>query len=88
MGEMGEILPVVGGAAVGALALGIHSPRWRWALIVIGSIVAGALASYANDELEISVGFLLVDVPLALLGALVVLYVGARVRSPAPSRKP
>jgi hypothetical protein len=83
MGEMGEVLPVIGGAVVGALALQTHSPRWRWALIVIGSIVAGALASFANGELEISAGFLLVDVPLALLGALVVLYVGARVRSPA-----
>jgi hypothetical protein len=86
MGELGEILPVIGGMVVGGVALRIGNARWRWAFIAIGSVVAGALASWVNGELEISLGFLLVDVPLALVGAGVVLYIGARVRSPARGR--
>jgi hypothetical protein len=86
MGELGEILPVIGGMIVGAVALQIRSARWRWAFVAIGNVVAGALASFVNGELEISAGFLLVDVPLALVGAGVVLYIGARVRTPARGR--
>jgi hypothetical protein len=83
MGELGEILPVIGGAIVGAVALRTPPGRWRWIFIAIGTVVAGALASWVNGELEISLAFVLVDIPLALLGAFVVLYVGARVRVPA-----
>jgi hypothetical protein len=80
---MGELLPILGGAIVGAVALRMPSLRWRWIFVAVGSVVAGALASFVNGELAISVGFLLVDVPLALLSALAVLYVGARLLVPA-----
>jgi hypothetical protein len=80
---MGELLPILGGAIVGAVALTTPRGRWRWISVAIGSVVAGGLASLVNGELEISAGFLLVDVPLALLSALVVLYVSARLQAPA-----
>jgi hypothetical protein len=80
---VGELLPILGGAIVGAVALQMPRGRWRWIFVAVGSLVAGALASLVNGELEISAAFVLIDTPLALLGALIVLYVGSRVLVPA-----
>lgn len=77
---MGELLPILGGAIVGAAALRMPPSWWRRLFVAVACVVAGALASFVNGELEISVGFVLVDVPLALLGAIVVLYAGAWTR--------
>jgi hypothetical protein len=57
--------------------------RWRWIFVAVGSVVAGAFASFVNGELEISAGCLLIGVSLALLGTLIVLDVSARVLVPA-----
>jgi hypothetical protein len=46
--------------------------RWRW--VLGGAIVIGALAAWASGELAESPAFLLVDVPLACVGAVLAGY--------------
>jgi hypothetical protein len=50
-------------ASSGALVFSARPPGRRIAWVLSGSIVVGALAAFASGELELSAGFLLIDVP-------------------------
>jgi hypothetical protein len=83
---MGELLPVIGGGALG-LALGhVQPPGARWPWLTCGSIVVGALASWVNGELSVSASFLLLDVPAAAVSAIVVLRLPALTRATRSER--
>ncbi|MCS7051078.1 MAG: hypothetical protein NZL87_05645 [Thermomicrobium sp.] len=80
---MGELLPISAGVVVGLLCWRIASPRLRTAVLVILSVVFGALASFLTGELALTWGFLLIDIPLVFLVAvgtslLLRRFVGAR----------
>jgi uncharacterized membrane protein YeaQ/YmgE (transglycosylase-associated protein family) len=84
---VGELLPVLGGLLLGGLVFHLRPPGLRLPWLLAGAVVVGVLASWINGELEISPTFILVDVPLALVGAAIGGYVHDRVaasRSPEP----
>ena len=72
---MQEIFPLACGLAIGLLVQRIASIRLRTAALVMLCVIFGAIASYISGELEVSWGFLSVDMALVWLGAL--LAVGA-----------
>ena len=72
---MQEIFPLACGLAIGLLVQQIASIRLRTAALVVLCLIFGAIASYISGELEVSWGFLSVDMALVWLGAL--LAVGA-----------
>jgi hypothetical protein len=65
---MGELLPVVAGLILGLVVAGAQpqGDRLRW--LLPASVVVGLLASLVSGELELSPAFLLIDIPLALIG--------------------
>jgi hypothetical protein len=69
---VGELLPILGGVIVGVGVTRLRPRGQRWPWLLAGGIVAGVLAAWVNGELEASVGFVIVDVPLATLSAIAV----------------
>jgi hypothetical protein len=68
---MNEIFPVMMGATIGALLQLFASGRARVVGLILLSLLAGFVASAISGELEISLGFILIDVGQVLLvGAL------------------
>lgn len=68
---MHEVFPFMAGGLIGLLALRMASPWARVAVTVGLSLVLGAVASFISGELFVRWEFLLVDVPLVLVSALV-----------------
>lgn len=68
---MHEIFPVVGGVAIGLLALRIAEPRLRTAFLVILSVLVGVIATVISGEALVSWAFLLIDIPLVFGSAIV-----------------
>ena len=85
---MGELLPVLGGLLLGGLVFHLRGRGHRLPWVIVSAVIVGALASWVYGELEISVSFLAVDVPLALLGILVAGYVHDRVVDGVPATAP
>ena len=68
---MAEVFPVMMGALIGAAVQFLAPARLRIAALLVLGTVAGVAASALSGELEISVGFILIDVgQVALIGAL------------------
>lgn len=63
-----ELFPVLSGLVIGAI-LGLVAPRMRLWMGIVLSILFGALATYLSGEAEISLGFLLIDIPLVAVSA-------------------
>jgi hypothetical protein len=78
---MQELIPVGFGLLLGAM-LGFARPSVGPLFGAAGVLLLGFAASAVTGELEVSWGFLLVDVPLVALAAFVALQVGRRL-SPA-----
>jgi hypothetical protein len=68
---MQEMIPIAFGAVIGVAVQWVRGPRLRAAVLVILCLIFGALASYINGELEVSLGFISVDTVLVFVGALV-----------------
>ncbi|HLZ70385.1 MAG TPA: hypothetical protein VKV26_10810 [Dehalococcoidia bacterium] len=64
---MNEIFPVLAGAAVGAGVLRLAAGRLRVAALVALCVLVGLAASAISGELELSWGFVPVDVAEALV---------------------
>lgn len=79
---MFEVLPVIGGLGAGFVVGGMTSGWLRWAGILVSGVIVGSLVALVSGELAESLGFLLVDVPVAVLAATVGAAL-ARVREPA-----
>lgn len=82
---MHEVFPVVAGAAIGLGIMRITSIRLRLAALAVLSLIAGALASLISGELELSLGFIPVDVAqvfaaAVLMSALVIVWQRRQVR--------
>lgn len=69
---MEEMIPIVAGAVVAAIALQVATTRGRVATIVGLSIIAGFLSSWINGELAESWIFVLFDISFVLIAALIV----------------
>jgi hypothetical protein len=74
---MQELVPLVSGFALG-LALGLLRPAWRAPVGVLLAVALGVCATIVTGELEVSWGFVLVDIPLVALAALCGLVVARR----------
>ena len=68
---MQELFPLTAGLVIGLVVQRLRSTKLRVAALVALCVVFGALASYISGELEVSWGFLSVDMALVWLGALV-----------------
>ena len=68
---MGELFPVLAGVCIGFVVQRIASVRMRNSALFVLSILAGFTASYISGELFVSWDFLLFDIPLVFLGAVV-----------------
>ncbi len=80
---MGELLPILGGVIVGVGVVRLRPTGRRRTWLLAGAVVAGVLAAWVNGELAASLGFLVVDVPLATLSAIAA---GRLAELPAPAR--
>ena len=80
---MEEILPIVSGFLVGALAHRLRPSLRLIATVPIG-IAFGVLATVLSGEFQVSWSFLAIDIPLVALGAAV----GWRVGAVAPASAP
>jgi hypothetical protein len=68
---MNEIFPVVAGAVIGLLIPRVTNLRWGVCILVVLSVIIGTIASWISGELEISWGYILIDVgQVAIAGAL------------------
>jgi hypothetical protein len=68
---MGELIPVAFGALIGLAVQRVPGAQLRAIVLVILCLVFGALASFVNGELEVSLGFISVDTVLVFVGAVV-----------------
>lgn len=66
---MHEVFPVVAGIVVGLLAMRLPAGRPRGIAVAALSVVFGVLASAISGELELSAGFILIDIPQVLVTA-------------------
>lgn len=69
---MHEIFPVAAGAALGLAVQGIRAAALRWLALVALTVAIGVTASVISGEVELSLGFIPVDVLQALVAALLV----------------
>ncbi len=69
---MHEIFPVAAGAVLGLAVQGIRSTTLRWLALIAVALAIGATASMISGEVELSLGFIPVDVVQALVAALLV----------------
>jgi len=65
-----ELFPIVAGLLCG-LVLGSLTARWRVLVGLAFSVVAGVLATVMSGEWRISWAFLLIDIPLVAVSAVV-----------------
>jgi len=81
-----ELLPILSGLCAGLL-LGLLRPGMRLPVGVGLAVLLGTLATIITGEYRISWGFLLIDIPLVAVAAVISL-VGVRVlrRAGGPSR--
>ena len=68
---MGELFPVLAGVCIGLVVQWIPRVRMRNFALFGLSLLAGFTASYISGELFVSWDFLLFDIPLVFLGAVV-----------------
>ncbi len=79
---MSELFPIVCGLLAGAL-LGLIRPSMRiWAGALL-AVALGIAATVVSGEFEVSWGFLLIDIPLVAISAVVSLLLMRRLRRPA-----
>jgi hypothetical protein len=67
---MNELFPIAAGLLCGLL-LGSLTAKWKVYVGIAFSIVAGTLATIVSGEWRISWGFLLIDIPLVAISAVV-----------------
>jgi len=77
---MNEWFPIAMGAAVG-LILGYATGRLRVMAGIVLSVVLGICATVATGEWRISWAFLLIDIPLVAVSAVITDLLGRRLRS-------
>lgn len=77
---MDELFPIVAGAVIGLVIQWIAQPRQRTLALVGLSLLAGFTASYISGELFVSWDFLLIDIPLVFLAAIVTNWLVANFR--------
>ncbi len=80
---MNEILPMVSGLIAGVM-LGGLAPRLRLLFGAAAAVVLGTLATVISGEHLVSWGFLLVDIPLVGLFAVVGVLVSRAIRLRLP----
>ena len=68
---MGELFPVLAGVCIGFAVQWIASVRMRNVALFVLSLLAGFTASFISGELFVSWDFLIFDIPLVFLGAVV-----------------
>jgi hypothetical protein len=81
---MNEVFPVVAGVVIGLATQLLIVSRWRTHFLVGLSLVFGLAATVVSGEVELSWGFLPIDVALVLLSAAATAVVTAAVRSRTP----
>ncbi len=59
---MHEVFPVAAGAIAGLAVRGVWAPHLRFAALAVLAVVIGALASIVSGEVELSLGFIPVDI--------------------------
>lgn len=72
---MHELIPVAIGVIIGLVVQQIHSTARRTVALVALCLLGGALASYINGEIGISLAFISFDALLVWGGALAVLLI-------------
>lgn len=72
---MHELIPVAIGVIIGLVVQQIHSAARRTVALVALCLLGGALASYINGEIGISLAFISFDALLVWGGALAVLLI-------------
>jgi hypothetical protein len=83
---IGELLPVLGGVILGVVVRTRRPPGRRWPWNAAGSVIVGFLAALVNGELAESWAFLLVDIPAAAVGAMIVTVSADQAWAPARRR--
>lgn len=68
---MQEVFPILSGAIVGLAVLNIESVRLRALALAVLSVILGVIATIISSEALISWAFVLIDIPLVLVSALV-----------------
>ena len=68
---MEELIPVAFGVVIGLAVQKVPGARLRAIVLVVLCLVFGALASFINGELAVSMGFISVDTVLVFVGALI-----------------
>ncbi len=68
---MGELFPVLAGVCIGFVVQSIATPRLRNMALFVLSALTGFTASLISGELFVSWDFLLFDIPLVFLAAVV-----------------
>jgi high-affinity Fe2+/Pb2+ permease len=76
---MNEIFPIMGGLVIGALLGWVRPAMQRWVGVVL-AVAFGVLATVISGESHISWGFLLIDIPLVAVSALLGLMLVHRLR--------
>lgn len=72
---MHELIPVAIGVIIGLLVQQIHNVAQRTVALVVLCLLGGALASYINGEMGISLAFISFDALLVWGGALAVMLI-------------
>jgi len=66
---MHEVFPIMAGVVLTVMAYRFADPRFRLAVIAVLAVVIGFTASLISGELELSWGFVPVDIAQVLLAA-------------------
>jgi TctA family transporter len=82
---MSELFPFAAGLLLGAI-LGAVRPALRPSLAVVGAVVLGVMATVISGEFKASWEYLLFDIPLVAVSAVLGFLVARRVQ-PAPRRR-
>ncbi len=77
---MGELLPIFSGVIVGGI-LGLLRPSLRLPVGAALAVPLGVLATFLTGEHEISWAFVLIDIPIVGLSAVVGLALARRIRA-------
>ena len=77
---MGEILPIASGLVVGGI-LGLIRPSLRLWVGAALAVPLGVAATFLTGESEISWAFVLIDIPIVALSAVVGLALAKRLRA-------
>lgn len=68
---MGEVFPVLAGALIGLLASRLAAVQMRWIVTTILTVVAGVAATFLSGEAAESWAFVLVDIGLVAIVAVI-----------------